>query len=162
MSDVVHGAGAVVGIAKAQARARIDRWLNEYAEGVSDRRAEAIELAEQAELERAEVEARFADAEGLRAEALKAKPQPYQIVRRKLAGTGTGETQAPKFDLAKALDAEEAKRAKRVLNAVEGKFFRRSRNLRVSRRILMNLRMWWRLGRVLQSQWLRPRRFKAS
>lgn len=86
MSDAQN----VVGIAKAQARARIDRWLNEYAEGGGDRRAEAVELAEQAELERAEVEARFADAEDLRAEALKAKPVPYQIVRRSLL---TGEPQ---------------------------------------------------------------------
>jgi hypothetical protein len=64
VSDVVQLAG---GIDKAQARARIDRWLNEYAEGTSNHKAEAIVLAKQAELDAEVVEARFAGADKLRA-----------------------------------------------------------------------------------------------
>jgi hypothetical protein len=75
MTDVVQTA-----IDKAQARVRIDRWVNEYIDGVSDRKLEAIGLAKQAELDAGVVEARFDDAEKLRAASIArtqaAKPEP--------------------------------------------------------------------------------------
>jgi hypothetical protein len=120
MTDIAQRA-----IGKAEARARIDRWMNEYVEGTSDHRVEAIGLAGQAELDAGAVEARFTDAEDLRTEALRAKPaeeKPYEIKRRSL----TGEAKPPKWDLAKALDAAEAERAKKakaVPEPEEGKFF---------------------------------------
>ena len=71
MSDIMQPHAGAIG--KAGARAQIDRWLIEYAEGISDRRVEAVGLATQAELDAGVVEARFARADKLRAAAIAAR-----------------------------------------------------------------------------------------
>ena len=107
-------------IVKDQAQAKIDRWLIEYAEGTSDHKAEAIDLAEQAGLKREEVEARFAVAEGLRRAARPdlyspnlqpgAAPQPkpeteWRIRRRRVGEEPKARVVEAKPDFAEALDA---------------------------------------------------------
>jgi putative DNA primase/helicase len=124
MSDIMQPHAGAIG--KAEARAQIDRWLIEYAEGISNRRVEAVGLATQAELDAGVVEARFARADKLRAAAIAARrgadhakeldaaiarrapEEGVTIRKRPLTGT------AEKWDLAKALNAAEAeKKAKR-------------------------------------------------
>jgi hypothetical protein len=98
MSDAQN----VVGIAKAQARAQIDRWLNEYAEGgVEGLRAKAVALAGQAELDAAVVDARFAAADKLRGEAIAAK-SAVVIPRRRLTETAEEHAQRLERERAKA------------------------------------------------------------
>ena len=70
MSDFVHGS------AVDEAQARIDRWLDEYGKGISNRRREAVDLAQAAGLERGEVETLFDDVDALaKAGALAAEPE---------------------------------------------------------------------------------------
>lgn len=78
MSDVVQTTITAFPGGKAQARAKIDRWLDEYAEGVSNHRSGAVGLAQQADLDAAIVEGRFAGADKLRIAALAAKAQPKE------------------------------------------------------------------------------------
>jgi outer membrane biosynthesis protein TonB len=132
MSDIAQTA-----IDKAQARIKIDRWLNEYVKGVSDHKLEAIALADAADFERGDVEATFDDADKLRAAAIarlaathasaaaKAKPEPEVVIkRRRLVGypepkAEPAQPAKPKWDLAKALDAAQAKIAQQAKEEAE-------------------------------------------
>jgi hypothetical protein len=97
-------------IVKDQAQARIDLWLDEYVEGISDHKAEAVSLARKAELNVGDVEARFNDAEDIRAEVLAKKANAKSLELAAQAPKPEPQPKATEFKRRNFIKEEEEKR----------------------------------------------------
>jgi hypothetical protein len=106
--------------AAAKAWGQIERRLNEYEEGISDHRREAVDLAPQAKLEREEVEALFDDLKAVAKAAAEAKRQAQQAREKPVEGIKRRrliDAEPAKLDIAKALEA--AQKAKQQAEAAQ-------------------------------------------